>query len=168
MGLHRQTPNLISQLMMHSPQVGPRPRGRPPKSQLLVGRQQLEAAYHEKLTQHIQQTFLANQAYSQAMAVANGFPTRGIHMSGNGHPAVSGLDQGMTQGMEGMDNIANGRGNGFNNTFESSADVSPTDLVIRNKNSGNEMEHLCDSAVKHESNQANGNNSNGHLNESSD
>ena len=72
----------------------PRPRGRPPKNpqpQMTIDhhhhmtphsgfrdlRSSLEAAYHaevaEKLQQHFQQTFLANQYSQQMMAAANGF-----------------------------------------------------------------------------------------------
>lgn len=71
----------------------PRPRGRPPKNaqpQMAIDhhhmtphsgfrdlRSSLEAAYHaevaEKLQQHFQQTFLANQYSQQMMAAANGF-----------------------------------------------------------------------------------------------
>lgn len=54
-----------------------RPRGRPPKA--ITDLRNLEAAYHEKLTQHLQQSFLASQAYNQVIqaaavaAAANGF-----------------------------------------------------------------------------------------------
>lgn len=72
-------------------QTLPRPRGRPPKNPQPVDhshnfpahpgfrdlRTSLEAAYHaevaEKLQQHFQQTFLANQYSQQMMAAANGF-----------------------------------------------------------------------------------------------
>lgn len=72
-----------------------RPRGRPPKA--IAGLRNLEAAYHEKLTQHLQQSFLATQAYNQVMqaaavaAVANTFSTTGGNSTGNsnGHSHVS-------------------------------------------------------------------------------
>lgn len=151
MGRH-QSPQIMSHFMTQQQQhgAGPRPRGRPPKSQLMADR--LEAAYHEKLTQHIQQTFLASQAYNHALAAANGYSNRNI-MSANGQG--SGLEQIISQGKETHEHLNNGRGNGqfagFGDALRSD-DSSPKDLVMRpkNKSNGSDLDPVNDLSVKQE------------------
>ena len=154
MGRH-QSPQMMHHYMTQQHGAAPsRARGRPPKSLMMADR--LEAAYHEKLTQHIQQSFLASQAYNQALAAANGFPNRSM-MPGNGHG--SGLEQIMSQGNETHENL-NGRGNGQFTGYENTdRNSSPKDLVMRSKNksNGSELDLIADLSVKQEQQQSNGN-----------
>lgn len=110
--------------------------------------ERLEAAYHEKLTQHIQQTFLASQAYNHALAAANGFQNRSM-MPGNGHSGGP-LEQMISQVKETHENMSNGRANGHFAAFDST-DSSPKDLVINtNKSNGAELDLITDLSVKQE------------------
>lgn len=148
----RMSPQGVSQIMashQHQQQaMAPRPRGRPPKSLQMADR--LEAAYQEKLSQHIQQSFLASQAYSHALAAANGFSNRNMG-PGNGHSA-SGLEQIMCQGKESHDSL-NGRGNSFPSFDQSilTADSSPRDMVMRSKGANeSDLDMITDLSVKQE------------------
>jgi hypothetical protein len=152
MGNRLQSPQILSHFMSQQHHV-PRPRGRPPKSQVIADR--LEAAYQEKLTQHIQQTFLASQ-YNQmlgqslaAAAAANGYSNP---MSSNGH--ASGMEP-IIGSHEKETHENNGHGKGQYGPFESSGDSSPKDMVMRTtKNgdsvNGSDMELISDLSVKQE------------------
>ena len=132
-------------------QNAPRPRGRPPKAQLMVDR--LEAAYHEKLTQHIHQTFLASHAYNQALAAANGYPPNRMMVSSNGQSTGTGLELMTPPSQESQEHMNNGRGNGYA-SYESTVlvDDSPTNLVLRPKiqTNGSDMGMVADLSVKQE------------------